>query len=218
MWGSLIRPHIVSGFCSFYGFLLNVFNKEIVKLQQESWVAACRAVFSCGWETCCHGLHYHIYWRRTTRRYCIYCPGYVLIESIIAALFDGYNISYQKDEIIEFMAKELVHKPDYTRYLRVPISQEEVTFNLLNLTTSKKYSRVVADMYLLAISSALDLHIRTIQNISGYFAVVNTLPLNTKPGDSKKVITLIIKDGIYQPIVKIPNEETQMPSSPLLHQ
>ena len=142
-------------------------------------------------------------------------PGYVLIESIIAALSDGYNISYQKDEIIEFRAKELVHKPDYTRYMRVPISQEEVTFNLLNLTTSKKYSRVVADMYLPAISSALDLHIRTIQNISGYFAVVNTLPLNTKPGDSKKVITLIIKDGIYQPIVKIPNEETEIPSPPL---
>ena len=99
--------------------------------------------------------------------------------------------------------------------MRVPICQEEVTFNLLNLTTSKKYSRVVADMYLPAISSALGLHIRTIQNISGYFPVVNTLPLNTKPGDSKKVITLIIKDGIYQPIVKIPNEETRMPSPPL---
>ena len=145
----------------------------------------------------------------------IHGPGCVLIESIITALSNGYNISYQKDEIIEFMSKELVQKLDYTRYMRIPITQEEVNFNLLNVTTSKKYSRLIADMYLPAISSALDIHIRTIKNISGYFAVVNTLPLNTKLGDSKKVITLIIKDGVYQPIVKIPNQEAQNPSPPI---
>ena len=133
-------------------------------------------------------------------------PGYVLIESIIAALLDGYNISCNKDEIIQFIAKELVNKPDHTRYMRIPISQDEVNFNLLNITTSKKYSRLIADMYIPAISSALDIHIRTIQNISGYFAVVNTLPLNTNPGEKKKVITLIIQNGIYQPVVKLDSD------------
>lgn len=65
-------------------------------------------------------------------------PGYCLIESIIAALSEGYNICYTKDEIIEFMSKELVQNPDYTRYMRIPITQEEVNFNLLSMTTSKK--------------------------------------------------------------------------------
>ena len=37
-------------------------------------------------------------------------------------------------------------------------------------------------------------------------SVMNTLPLNN-PWESKKVITLIIQDGIYQPVVNIPSEE-----------
>ena len=90
--------------------------------------------------------------------------GYYLIESIIEALAQDYDIYYYKDQLIEYISKELCDKPDYTRYLRQPISQEEVNFNLLNMnmTTSKTYSRVVTDMCLPAISSALDLHIKTI--------------------------------------------------------
>ena len=124
--------------------------------------------------------------------------GYVLLESIIAGLYHCYNISYSKDEIIKYMSKELVQKPDYSKYMRLPITQEEVDFSLLSMTTSKnyKYSRLIADMYLPAISSALNIHFRTIQNISGYFAVINTLPLNNNPVEPKKVITLIIQDGI----------------------
>ena len=133
-------------------------------------------------------------------------PGYCLIESIIAALGISHNITYQKDEVITFLSEELFAKPDYTRYLRVPISQEEVNFNLLNMTTSRKYSRLVADMYLPAIASAMNLHIRTIQNISGYYGILNTLPLNDKDEKSRKIITLIIQDDIYQPVVAISTE------------
>ena len=137
-------------------------------------------------------------------------PGHCLIESIITALGISHNITYQKDEIINFLSKELFSKPDYTRYLKVPISQEEVNFNLLNMTTSKKYSRLVADMYVPAIASALNLHIKTIQNISGYFAIVNTLPLNNEDEKNRKIITLIIKDDIYQPVVAISTEDNTM--------
>ena len=133
--------------------------------------------------------------------------GYVLLESIIAGLYHCYNISYSKDEIIKYMSKELVQKPDYTKYMRLPITQEEVDFNLLSMRTSKKYSRLNADMYLPAISSALNIHFKTIQNISGYFAVMNTLPINNNPWQSNKVITLIMQNGIYQPVVNILNEE-----------
>ena len=81
------------------------------------------------------------------------------------------------------------------------------------MTTSKTYSRVVTDMYLPAISSALDLHIKTIQNISGYYAVVSTLPINTVDESSKKTITLIIQDGIYQPVVDMKRPTTPTPSN-----
>ena len=139
--------------------------------------------------------------------------GYCLIESIIEALAQDYDIYYSKDELIENISKELCDKPDYTRYLRQPFTQEEVNFNLLNMTTSKTYSRVVTDMYLPAISSALDLHIKTIQNISGYYAIVNTLPINTIDEFSTKTITLIIQDGIYQPVVDMKGPMIPTPSN-----
>ena len=139
--------------------------------------------------------------------------GYCLIESIIEALAQDYDIYYSKDELIKYISKELCDKPDYTRYLRQPFTQEEVNFNLLNMTTSKTYSRVVTDMYLPTISSALDLHIKTIQNISGYYAIVNTLPINTIDESSKKTITLIIQDGIYQPVVDMKGPMTPTPSN-----
>ena len=139
--------------------------------------------------------------------------GYCLIESIIEALAQDYDIYYYKDQLIEYISKELCDKPDYTRYLRQPITQEEVSFNLLNMTTSKTYSRVVTDMYQPAISSALDLHIKTIQNISGYYVAVNTLSINTVDESSKKTVTLIIQDGIYQPVVDMKRPTTPTPSN-----
>ena len=142
--------------------------------------------------------------------------GYCLIESIIEALAQDYDIYYSKDQLIEYISKELCDKLDYTRYLRQPVTQEEVNFNLLNMTTSKTYSRVVTNMYLPAISSALDLHIKTIQNISGYYAIVNTLPIHTIDESSKKTITLIIQDGIYQAVVDIKGPTTPTSNSPRL--
>ena len=44
--------------------------------------------------------------------------GYCLIESIVEALAQDYDIFYSTDEIIEYISKELIDKPDYTRYLR----------------------------------------------------------------------------------------------------
>ena len=38
---------------------------------------------------------------------------------------------------------------------------------------------------------------------------MNTLPLINNPWESKKVITLIIQDGIYQPVVNTPSEERE---------
>ena len=51
--------------------------------------------------------------------------GYCLIESIIEALAQDYDIYYYKDQLIEYISKELCDKPDCTRYLRQPITQED---------------------------------------------------------------------------------------------
>ena len=82
--------------------------------------------------------------------------------------------------------------------------------------STKKYSRVVADVYLPAISSALDLHIRTIQNISGFFGVVNTYPLDNF--NNKKTVTLIVIDEIYQPVMakQVGAELAPAPPAPAL--
>ena len=121
--------------------------------------------------------------------------GLCLMEAISTSLSLEYDILIEPDKLIELISKEVCTHPEYTKYLKVPLSQDELNYNLMAFHSTKKYSRVVADVYLPAISSALDLHIRTIQNISGFFGVVNTYPLDNF--NNKKTVTLIVIDDIY---------------------
>ena len=67
---------------------------------------------------------------------------------------------------------------------------------------SKTYTRSVCDLYLPAMATALDLHIRVIQSISGYYAILNTLPVKQeKPNKKMKVINLIFEDNKYSPVI-----------------
>ena len=97
-----------------------------------------------------------------------------------------------------------------TKYKRVPLSQGELNYNLMSFHTSKNYSKLVADTYIPAISSALDLHMRTIQNISRFYGVVNTYLLASFI--NKKTVKLIIIDGIYQPVVS-KQVDAELPAS-----
>ena len=125
--------------------------------------------------------------------------GFCLMEAISTSLSLEYDILIEPDKLIELISREVCTHPEYTKYLKVPLSQDELNYNLMTFRSTKKYSRVVAHVYLPAISSALDLHIRTIQNISGFFGVVNTYPLDNF--NNKKTVTLIVIDEIYQPVV-----------------
>ena len=125
--------------------------------------------------------------------------GLCLMEAISTSLSLEYDILTEPDKLIELISKEVCTHPEYTKYLKVHLSQDELNYNLMAFHSTKKYSRAVADVYLPAISSALDLHIRTIQNISGFFGVVNTYPLDNF--NNKKTVTLIVIDEIYQPVV-----------------
>ena len=142
--------------------------------------------------------------------------GLCLMEAISTSLSLEYDILIEPDKLIELISKEVCTHPEYTKYLKVPLSLDELNYNLMAFHSTKKYSRVVADVYLPAISSALDLHIRTIQNISGFFGVVNTYPLDNF--NNKKTVTLIVIDEIYQLIVakQVDAELAPAPPAPAL--
>ena len=66
------------------------------------------------------------------------------------------------------------------------------------------YALLLSQVYIPAISSALDIHLRIIQNVGGYYTILNTFPLpSTQVNimDVKKTVTLILVDGIYKPVV-----------------
>ena len=131
--------------------------------------------------------------------------GVNLIEGIIRCLWEEYDISISYDKLVELLTTEICSKPEYTRYMKAPLSQDEINHNFLAFSKKNEYARLVADLYLPAISNALDMHLRVIQNIAGYYGIINTYPL---PNDfnpmQKKTITLIEIDGCYHPVVSVP--------------
>ena len=131
--------------------------------------------------------------------------GVNLIEGIIRYLWEEYDISISYDQLVKFLATEICSKPEYTRYMKAPLSQDEINHNFLVLNKKNEYARFVADLYLPAISNALDMHLKVIQNIAGYYGIMNTYPL---PNDfnqmQKKTFTLIAIDDCYHPVVSVP--------------
>ena len=103
--------------------------------------------------------------------------GLNLIERIIRCLWEEYDISISYDKLVEFFATEFCSKPEYTRYMKTPLSQDEINHNFLAFSKKNEHARLVVDLYLPAISNALDMHLRVIQNIAGYYGIINTYPL-----------------------------------------
>ena len=79
---------------------------------------------------------------------------------------------------------------------------EDVNYSLLALNKNTEYSRLVAEMYIPAISNVLDLYLKVIQNITSYYGVTNTfLLLNEGYPNQKKTITLSLIDESHHPAV-----------------
>ena len=130
--------------------------------------------------------------------------GIGLLESIAESLHCEYDIQITTDQLIEKIAQEILLNPDYTRYMKVPITQEEVNYRLLSFKKGDSYALLMSQVYIPAISSALDLHLRIIQNVGGYFTILNTFPLHStqvKIMEVKKTVTLILSNGVYKPVV-----------------
>ena len=140
--------------------------------------------------------------------------GVGLLESISECLKCEYDIHISTDELISKIAQEILQNPDYTRYMRVLISQEEVNYRLLSFKQGDKYALLLSQVYIPTISSVLDIHLRIIQNVGGYYTVLNTFPLpSTQVNimDVKKTVTLILVDGIYKQVLpkKCTDEQQQ---------
>ena len=120
------------------------------------------------------------------------------------ALIRDYDVHYTEKDVINKISQELVNNLEYTTFLKSPVSQREVDIRMMEKVQSKTYSRSVCDLYLPAMATALDLHIRVIQNISGYYAILNILPAKEeKPNHHMKVINLILEDNKYSPVIYV---------------
>ena len=70
--------------------------------------------------------------------------------------------------------------------MNTPLTQNDVNYTLMAFSEKTEYSRLVAELYLPALATALDLHLRVIQNIAGYYGVMNTLPLPNEGNPKEK--------------------------------
>ena len=130
--------------------------------------------------------------------------GFCLVESVVEALIRDYDVHYTEKDVINKISQELVNNLEYTTFLKSPVSQREVDIRMMEKVQSKTYSRSVCDLYLPAMATALDLHIRVIQNISGYYAILNILPAKEeKPNHHMEVINLILEDNKYSPVIYV---------------
>ena len=52
--------------------------------------------------------------------------GFCLIESVIEALSQDYDVHYTTEEILEKITDELLNNLEYTTFMKSPITQNEV--------------------------------------------------------------------------------------------
>ena len=127
--------------------------------------------------------------------------GISLIESIITCLWEGYDIGIGYSKRIQFLATEISSKPAYTKYMKNKPSLDDIIFNL-TLKEKDEYVKYAAELYIPAISDALDLHLGVIKYMAGYYGVVYIFPGPGKGNPKEiKTITLIRIDDNYYPVV-----------------
>ena len=104
------------------------------------------------------------------------------------------------DEMVDKSSDELSSNPDYLKYAK----QEEDIVSILNVSMGmdrNTRNRFPADIFLPSISSAMDLHIRVLQNMHGYFAVVNTKPLRSDEHEREWKKINLLEEDIYNAVI-----------------
>ena len=81
---------------------------------------------------------------------------------------------------------------------------------MLQKEKPKKYGKSMCDLYIPAMASALDLHIRVLEFIGGYYAVLNTFPSNHTNSRNVKTVNLTLKEDKYKPVVYMKEKEAEI--------
>ena len=129
--------------------------------------------------------------------------GYKLVESVIKCLQKDYDIIYSPKEVLEKLSSELITNLEYTTFMKSPISNKSVEYNMMEHSTK---SKAACDLYLPALANSLDIHIRIIQKIGSFFAVLHTHPTQTT--GQKKTVNLVYDGEKYSPVVYIKGDKT----------
>ena len=140
------------------------------------------------------------------------------MESVIKCLQKDYDILYTPKEVLGKVSAELISNLEYTTFMKSPISNKDVEYNMMGQSTKGKSA---CDMYLPVLANSLDIHIRVIQKIGSFFAVLHTHPTQTT--GQKKTVNLTYDGEKYSPVVCIkiddkvgivsPEQQTQQPTS-----
>ena len=82
--------------------------------------------------------------------------------------------------------------------MKSPISNKDVEYNMMEQSTKGK---AACNIYIPALANSLDIHIRVIQKIGSFFAVLHTHPTQTT--GQKKTVNLTYDGEKYSPVVYI---------------
>ena len=113
--------------------------------------------------------------------------------------YDSHDTILSPKDVLKKISDELLTNLEYTTFMKSPLNQYDVEYNLMEKTTR---SKATCDLYLPAMANALDIHIRVIQKVGEYFAVMNTTPTRTTTKLRKRV-NLVFDGEKYKPVVYI---------------
>ena len=116
--------------------------------------------------------------------------------------------------MISQVASQLVNTPVYTQFYDAPLDPMKVT-DQMRFNMKSRMGKLLNDMYIPAIASALEIHVQVVQDVHGYMSAVNTFPTHPTPA-TKKVILLWDNDKYYAAVnnlehANLPIDEDEIP-------
>ena len=70
--------------------------------------------------------------------------GYQFIASVIKCLEKDYDIRYKPKEVLDKISSELISKLEYTTFMKSPISQKDVDYNMIEKSPKEKAALVMS--------------------------------------------------------------------------
>ena len=114
------------------------------------------------------------------------------------------------------MASQLVNTPVCTQFYDAPLDPMNVT-DQMRFNMKSRMGKLLNDMYITAIASALDVHVQVVQDVHGYMSAVNTFPTHPTLA-TKKFILVWDNDKCYAAVnnlanANLPTHEDEIPIS-----